>query len=179
MSARARRALAIVLMLVALVGVPIFLVLTVAWPLPDVVDAVRRGGIPEDTFVSKALALALWLLWADLVICMAVEWHAARTAVSPPRLLIGGPLQWAAAWLVAAALLNPARSDSGTEPPQRTPLALALASQEIAETEIMAETVVAVPDVPTHVPSSQSATKQVIVKPRDTLWGLAEEHLGK
>ena len=67
-----------------LVGIPLMLVKIAGWPLPsyfpnpaDVMTAIQQRNIPS-TFVVKALAVLLWLLWAQFA--WASLWELAVNA---------------------------------------------------------------------------------------------------
>jgi len=87
------RCLAAATILVALVVAPPWLLShLVGWPLPttlhldEVTGSLGQGTI-SDAFVFKALAVACWLVWGQVVVCLIVEvvaWARARTATLVP-----------------------------------------------------------------------------------------------
>ena len=104
-----------VALLALLVGIPLVLMATVGWPLPDrwpapsaMLTALQQGNVPAEVVVN-ALAVVVWLLWAQLA--WAVGWELAvngrrltrglRTAPAP---LVAGPLNALAVKLVTGVL---------------------------------------------------------------------------
>lgn len=173
-----RRVMAITAIAIAIIGIPAFLVSAASVPLPPLGEALSNGPFSDTTFVTKSLALACWLMWLDLMVCLAVELWAQLRQSEAPSVSIGGPLQWFAAWLIAAALVAPMRPNAGTLMDTRTPLAVLLASQEVALAE---GTIQPIPQESTHVeavPALQHDILRITVKPRDSLCALAKKYLG-
>lgn len=167
---------ALLLLAVLLAGIPVGL-LAVAGPPPlpstlpslgELLGAITR---PDDgTLLVAALTWAGWIGWATLAVSIAVEIPAAARGVRAPRLPALGPQQRLAAGLVAAAALlftgGTASLAAGPQP------AHADAAHTIAVTELAKETSEA-------QPSAERAPPRVhIVEPGDTLWDIAEHHLG-
>ena len=165
-----------------LAGVPIMSIRLVGWPLPtsvpdpgDVLLAIQQGNIPS-SFVVKAIAAVLWLVWAQFA--------------------------WATVWEIA---VNLRRSERG-ERPTRAPLVGRVFQNGAARlvTSLFAAGVVAAPTVAPLLPTSaaaayettasttaaaaqslgeRSATRTEIrpvwhVQEGDTLWAIAEKALG-
>lgn len=96
-----------------LVGIPLLLVTIAGWPLPtyvpkptDVMTAIEQRNIPS-TFVVKALAVLLWLLWAQFA--WASLWELAVNARrlghnrdTIPAPLVHGGVQRGAARFIAS-----------------------------------------------------------------------------
>lgn len=175
--------------LLALVGgVPAALALWVGWPLPtrvprldEVADALRDTYIPDE-FLIKALALVCWLVWVELMVSLAVEAFAyahGRQAGRVPVATSG--IQRAAARLVAtAALLGaltatrgvPELASRALHPPPTSHLVVA-GELDDATAESKARAAEA------GSPARASEQNPVyVVQPRDTLWRIAECHLG-
>ena len=93
------------------VGAPAVLVGWVGWPLPsavpplsEVTQALRDTYIPDE-FLLEALALVCWLVWVELVASLLVEAVAYARGRKAAALPLAGGLQRAAARLVAAVAL--------------------------------------------------------------------------
>ncbi len=185
------------LVLLALVGgVPVTLWMYVGWPLPHALPtlaelgrALTQNGIP-DTILIDILALGCWAAWAVFAASIVAETAAAVRGRSARRVPMAGPLQALAGSLVAAVLLAflPMAPRAHAQLLPGGPLPAALAAVE--------PTALAHPDpgssrpIPagrlsaaTHRPDTKAAPAPAVprrytVKPRDTLWGIAERELG-
>ena len=180
-----RGVLSLVGVLVLVVGVPVALLTWVGSPLPagvpslsEVADALRDTYIPDE-FLVKALALVCWIVWLELTASVLVEAVAhvrGRKAGSVP---LAGGLQRGAARLVAGvALLSALTATRGlpTSGPSR-PLAPP-AQQAVAFVVDDGKTGAGV-DAPAAAPAAAPVTLPVYeVQRRDTLWDIAETHLG-
>lgn len=167
--------LALVGLVLLLVVVPLGLWALAGWPLPtsvpswsDVTDALGTAHVP-DTVLAKALALVCWLVWLELVASVIVEAVAlirGRRAADVP---LAGPLQKMAGRLVAAVALLTVLSAARSEAPEPTARPLLVPGApvvlDLAGTEAAAEA--PRPALPTYT-----------VQHRDTLWDIAERHLG-
>ena len=196
------RGLAALLGLLALVaGVPVALWLAVGWPLPHAVptvaelwDGLSGSTIPEELF-PKALAVVTWLAWAQFSACLVVEARSAlrgRLAGRVPGAGWGAQ-RLASSLVTAALLLLPSQGLSG--------VAVAAAATPVAVVRVTApsvtaagplgpvtdhapaatasgphETTLAQPQAPEQPPGR--APLHYHVQRRDTLWGIAERHLG-
>ena len=105
---------ALLLLAVLLGGIPFALVHFIGWPLPHQVpttDSLRR---PIDAHtLTKALAVVVWLAWAQFTACVLVELANARRAVGlPAKVPAAGPSQFLARQLVAALLMLTATAAS-------------------------------------------------------------------
>ena len=169
-------------------GVPVALVRWVGSPLPSevpslsqVTEALRDAYIPDE-FLVKAMAMVCWLVWAQLVVSLVLETIAyvrgRRAGVVP----LAGGVQRAAARMVATiALLGVLLSTRGatgtggatsgtalgTVPPARVTL---VADQASGPTDVVAP--------PDAAATAGAPTVECTVQWRDTLWDLAERHLG-
>ncbi len=184
------------LVLLALVGgVPVTLWMYVGWPLPHALPslaelgrALTQNGIP-DTILIDILALGCWAAWAVFAASIVAETAAAVRGRTARRVPMAGPLQALAGSLVAAVLLAflPMAPRAHAQLLPGGPLPAALAAVE--------PTALAHPDpgssrpIPagrlaaTHRPDTKAAPAAAVlrrytVKPRDTLWGIAERELG-
>jgi DNA-binding SARP family transcriptional activator len=190
------RGLAALLGILALVaGVPAALWLAVGWPLPHALPTLaelREGlsstAIPEDLF-PKVLAVVAWLAWAQFTACVVVEarsalrgrlasrvpgagWGAQRLAST----LVAGvmtllPTQGLSAIALASQLRPPAVVRAIAPPEGAVRLDLA-ADQATAATATGPQAVISERKAPDKPPLHYE------VKRRDTLWAIAERHLG-
>ena len=183
-----RGLLALVGVAALVAGVPALLLDWVGSPLPaevpalsEVTSAVRDTYIPDE-FLIKALAFVCWLVWIELVASLLVEALAyvrGRKAGSVP---LAGGLQRAAARLVATvALLGAILATKGMPEPASGPgRPLAPAADPVVAlvvddglqalgAQLAQEQAAAV--APVAAPTYQ-------VQRRDTLWDIAERHLG-
>lgn len=159
-----------------LVGVP-FVLSFVGWPLPSALswDDIRNslgGSTISDTTVLKALAVVGWLAWGQVVATAAVEIHAWSRGRAAPDVPLAGPIQPFVRYLVLALLLSvgTGRSAAADLRPAGATGAIELSVVEACPPGT-AETVV-------EQAPLQPAFVAYTVKPRDSLWNIAEEHLG-
>jgi hypothetical protein len=94
-----------------LAGIPWGLWHWVGWPLPHTIPtwaeasaALTSNGVP-DKLVINALAIVVWIAWADLCLAVVVETAALVGGRKALRLPLAGPLQPLATYLVATAML--------------------------------------------------------------------------
>lgn len=169
-----------VLAAVLLVGVPVALVRAVGNPFPTTVaswDEIRfaltRGQIDAWTWV-KAFALIAWLAWIDLALSFLVELLAAARGRRSRHWAALAPTRWLATRVVAQwTLVASLAVQAGTPGPLTLlPTAAATVAAVVPDLE-PATPARAVSDV---APAGGGA--EVQVGRRDTLWGLAERHLG-
>ena len=183
-----RGAVALVGVVALVVGVPVALLTWVGSPLPaevptlsEVTGAVRDGYI-SDAFLLKTLALVCWLVWTELTASLLVEAVAYARGRKAGVVPLAGGLQRGAARLIAAvALLGAVVATKGL--PERSVRAsqpLAPVSQPVVALVVddgSAHPDAAVPgSAPDAVPGADVPTYEV--QRRDTLWDIAERHLG-
>jgi hypothetical protein len=170
---------------VLVAGVPAALIAWVGSPLPagvpsvsDVTDALRDTYIPDE-FLVKALALVCWIVWFELTASLLVEavaYARGRKAGSVP---LAGGLQRGAARLVAGvALLGAVVASKGmpTPGPSRP---LAPAADPVIALVIDDGNATGGAVAPSATPAAAPAALPVYeVQRRDTLWDIAETHLG-
>ena len=171
---------------VLIVGVPVALLTWVGSPLPaevptvsQVTGAVRDGYIPDE-FLIKTLAVVCWLVWMELTASLLVEAVAYARGRKAGVVPLAGGLQRGAARLVAAvALLGavvatkglPERADRSSQP-------LAPVSQPVVAL-VVDDDRPATGEVPAVAPGAADAEAPTYeVQRRDTLWDIAERHLG-
>jgi Bacterial transcriptional activator domain len=109
------RALGALLLLVLLLGaIPFALVHFIGWPLPHQMPTADSFRQPLNSQVLlKALAVVVWLAWAQFTACVLVELANARRGVGIPAKVPGAaPSQFLARQLVAALLMLTATAAS-------------------------------------------------------------------
>ena len=169
-------ALAVIVALVLVV--PYLLVRYVGNPLPtgvpawdEVVLSLQSRQV-DDSLVVQVLAVVLWVVWAQLLMSLIVEVRAAVRGVKTSAVRGLGATQWLARRLIAQFTLASTlivQANVGLA----LPIAPALADVVPAE--------VVIDDLDGDVtPLSAAAPQGVLVKVQtsDTLWDLAEQHLG-
>jgi LysM domain len=181
----AGRGLVALLGVVGLVaGVPLALATWVGSPLPaevpslsEVTDALRDSYVPDE-FLVKALALVCWLVWIELVASLLVEAVAYARGRRAGHVPLAGGLQRGAARLVATVALLGAVFTSrglpqpgGLPGPPPAPVAQPAVSVVIDHGQAAPGTAPGETAAPTPELSYQ-------VQRRDTLWDIAERHLG-
>lgn len=170
------RSLAAAFTLIALViGLPVALAITRGWPLPssapslDAVGDALGGATISDSVLLDGLACLTWLVWAVLGGCVLVElvaWVRGRAAGHVPG---AGALQLVARRLVVSAtlLLSASRIGAGPSLPVTTTPIVAVIPPSIEQSNAPATPAAEAPQLPTCT-----------VQPRDSLWRIAERHLG-
>lgn len=159
--------------IVALLAVPPWaLSRYVGWPLPDAVPTVNdlaaalRGPIP-DTFVVKALACICWLAWALLASCLVTEIISTLTRQVARAVPLAGLVQPLARQLVVSAslLISLARPAAAAPRPVAAPITVPFHPVGPGDPA----------DAP---PTAETPKRTCVVASRDSLWRLAERHLG-
>ena len=105
---------ALLVLVVLLGGIPTALVHFIGWPLPHQMPTADTFRQPlSDQTLLKALAVVVWLAWAQFTACVLVEFANARHGVGLPARVPGaGPSQFVARQLVAALLMLTATAAS-------------------------------------------------------------------
>jgi DNA-binding SARP family transcriptional activator len=175
---------ALVALAALLVGIPAALWTQLGWPLPhalptwtELIGALSGTTIPDEVLVN-ALAIACWAAWATLAASVTVEAAAALRGRAARRLPLAGPFQALAGVLVAAVLLAflPAPPRAAAAPPS---LAGALATpQHVERPATISPPTVAEPAPPAAQAAPEEPVRRYTVRPRDTLWGIADRELG-
>jgi hypothetical protein len=175
---------------ILVVGVPLALASWVGWPLPSEVptrsqigDALRDTYIPDE-FLVKALAVVCWVVWIELVASLLVEAVAYVRGRKAGAVPFAGGLQRGAARLIATvALLGSLLASKGLSGSGEFGLrALAPATSQPLVT-LVADEPPADPDEPVGragaaVGARLAPPPTYEVQRRDTLWDIAERHLG-
>lgn len=166
---------ALAALVLLLVGVPLGLWAMAGWPLPsslpswdELADALGTAHVP-DTVLTKALALTCWLIWLELVASVVVEAVALLRGRRAAPVPLAGPIQKMAGRLVAAVALLTILGAARGQAPEPAPPPLVVGAPVVvdfgaAEPAVAQE---AAPGLPTYT-----------VQHRDTLWDIAERHLG-
>jgi hypothetical protein len=165
-------------------GVPLALATWVGSPLPaevpslsEVTAALRDSYVPDE-FLVKALALVCWLVWIELVASLLVEAVAYVRGRRAGQVPLAGGLQRGAARLVATvALLGVVFASRGLQQPGglpgRPPAPIAQPAVSVVIDHGQA--------APGAAPGETAAPAPALtyqVQRRDTLWDIAERHLG-
>ena len=104
---------AFVLLVVLLVGVPAGLARFIGWPLPHRVPSMDAFKQPlSQATLVHALAIVVWLAWAQFTACVLIEFRAAKHGGMPKHVFGAGPNQFLARQLVAALLMVTATAAS-------------------------------------------------------------------
>src|SRR5215471_20305144 len=183
----ARGSAALVGVVVLAVGVPLVLAAAAGSPLPDHrprVDAVTRAvadGDVTDTVLVKVLAAVCWLVWFELVVLVTVEATAYARGRRAAAVPLAGPLQPAAARLVAgvaglgAGRLVPVATTGGG-PILRLPVGAPVDLPPPPAAAVAGDP--AAFAGPAAVAIAAGPPPVYEVGRRDTLWDIAERHLG-
>jgi DNA-binding SARP family transcriptional activator len=168
------------------VGVPITLWMLVGWPLPaalpplhEIAQALKRSDISDAT-LFKALALVTWIAWLQLAASMLVEAIAWARGRAAPRLPFAGVTQPAMCKLIASAALLLSSTHLPTSTSLTAGMQMRPATTIAVPVEMPTASLVRV-DTPAHesvTPRTATLTKPYTVIRYDTLWGIADEHLG-
>lgn len=189
-----------------LAGIPWGLWHWVGWPLPHTIPtwaeasaALTSNGVPDE-LVINALAILVWIAWADLCLAVVVETAALLRGREALRLPLAGPLQPLAANLLATVMLLVPQGSLRATIPSPPPIAVVRSIQQLATAQQPARA----PDGPPHAvdtrhspaappvttpsstPRPRTARLRYTVRAadpprgvkRDTLWGIAERFLG-
>lgn len=171
-----RSLLAVVGLAALVIALPIGLAAAQGWPLPSSLPSVGAiahalsGASISDAVLLDGLACLSWVAWALLSGCVLVElmaWARGRTARRVPG---AGAIQLLARHLVVSATLvvTVGRATAG-------PTLASSASPVVASVSPTAATSLA----PVVAPApSEASFPTCTVQPRDSLWRIAERHLG-
>jgi hypothetical protein len=181
-----RGLLSLVGVAVLVAGVPAALLAWVGSPLPagipsfsDVTDALRDTYIPDE-FLVKALALVCWIVWFELTASLLVEAVAYVRGRKAGAVPLAGGLQRGAARLVAGvALLGAVVASKGMPTSGSshllTPAADPVVALVIDDGKAAGDAAAAMNPAPVAAPAAVPVYE---VQRRDTLWDIAEIHLG-
>jgi hypothetical protein len=164
-----------------LVAPPVFLGRAIGWPLPTrlpALDQVREalsGSTIDDHTIIKALALVCWVAWLQILVSIAVEVHAYVRGTIARHVPFGALVQPAVRQLVIAAALILGGLRSSHD------IGLAFASPSPVAALVDPSPSPAAPVAPAPMMTArdeQQPAATITVRPRDSLWRLAERHLG-
>jgi hypothetical protein len=172
---------------ILVVGVPAALTSWVGWPLPtevptlSQVSAALRDTYIPDEFLVKALAVVCWVVWIELMASLLVEAVAHVRGRKAGAVPLAGGLQRGAARLVATvALLGSLLATKGVSssgglglralsPPTSQPVVTLVADETAHDRVARAGAAIG---------ARVAAAPTYEVQRRDTLWDIAERHLG-
>lgn len=156
-------------------GIPALMVRAAGWPLPRrlptlsvIGDALTGGWRPDDRVVISVLALIGWVVWAQIATCTVAELRTARSGRAGPTLPLSAWCRPIAVRLAATlAILAPfaPRAASAAPAPRATPAPITVS-------------VAVAPAAAPAAPEAADARTIHVVRPGDTLWDLAADHLG-
>ena len=175
------------ILVVLTVGTPIALWKLAGWPLPaglptlhDVTQALSRNEISDRT-LFKTLALVGWAAWMQIAASIVVETVAWIRGRAAPRLRFAGSAQSFVCKLIssAALILGSTHMPSvAALPPARPTVTTTSTLRAAVETPTAFLTGADTPARHTIATHLATHTKTYTVVRYDTLWGLAEKHLG-
>ena len=182
------RATAVLLLALAIGGLPFGLVVTVGWPLPTAIptgaEVTQWIGSPlSDGTILKLLAIAAWLLWAALLHAIAAETRAAWRGIplrpADDARPTNNPLRLAAATLITALTIGAVSTGAAaanTEPADATarPAAASHAAPPAKQRAALQEPALQGPAT-FHIGTTSHHT---VVKRGDTLSRIAAQWLG-
>lgn len=161
-----------------LVGVPIFLAVAVGWPLPSAapvwsdITSTLSGATPLDNHVVwKALAILIWIGWAQIALGALVELNAARRGLVTPALRGFGLGQGVAGYLIGAiSLALPATATIAGPAPQPSEAHLLTAPAAFQAPDAFPT------DTARAAPTPQPVIEHVVQR-RENLWSIARSYL--
>ncbi|MFB9732825.1 LysM peptidoglycan-binding domain-containing protein [Ornithinimicrobium kibberense] len=172
---------ALVVLAAILVGLPAVLLALGGNPLPGTLpslDQVRAALLtPDDgTLALTGAKLLGWVVWAALSLSIVVEAISALRGVQPPRLPALSLPQSGMRPLVVAALALFIAAPGGT-----VPAATAAPAPAVTASAPVTAGAGTAPAPVTATPATgteQESTISYVVRPGDTLWSIAAQHLG-
>ncbi|HEY3673049.1 MAG TPA: LysM peptidoglycan-binding domain-containing protein [Acidimicrobiia bacterium] len=193
-TARITRALgALVLLGVLVVGIPWALVHYIGSPLPhhipgwqEIHDTLGQHGIPDDVLL-KALAIVVWISWALLVASLISEAVGVLRGKSARDLPLTSPFQPIARWLVASIAVGILSTSTRPVPTPQPALATSLTTVRMntPTAELVVDLTAPPPAIPAVGAGNGAAEPTVVPQPMvyvvqsgDTLWDIAQQHLG-
>ena len=173
LQALARGVLALLVLAVALVAIPVTLALVAGNPLPshvptlEQVRAVFAAPASDDTLVLAAVRDAAWLVWLAFTTSTLIEVAARTRGRAVPHLPALGTLQLASAKLITTITLMTSAPSAAALAAATTPIAATAPAVPVADST----------PVNAH-PGQHPHAHTYTVKPHDTLWSIAAQHLG-
>lgn len=160
-------------------GIPALLCRAAGWPLPRrlpslsaVGNAFSGGWRPDDQFVMSVLAIIAWIVWAQIGMVVIVELRAIRSGQRIQSLPFSAWCRPIAIRLAATlALLTPFAPRAAGAAPVPRPAVVTVTVPAVAQAE-------ATPAMPMAALDPTPVSTTYVVRVGDTLWDLAETHLG-
>lgn len=169
---------ALITLAALLIGIPVALVALGGNPIPDDLSAFLRPDLGGELFIGTFLPIIGWIAWASFAFTFLCELPAQLRGTRAPSLpAVLKPQQALARTLLAAVALMML----GTSTAQAAVAAPAEAAiEQTTHATTLEETIESV--TPTQEADESTAAPAdlptVTAAPGDTLWGLAEKHLG-
>lgn len=185
-----RGLLAVIALAVFVIGVPVALLLVAPVSIPQnaptwdsVIGAMTR---PDDgRLLLGAIQVIAWVAWAAFTTSVVAELVAAVRRVSAPHIpLLGGTQRLAATLVTTAGLLLATTTPLTSTASARVPVAAVAPLEHV--TVVQSDASSSAPEAPPraaspaarhHAPEA-SPGQTITVQRGDTLWDLAERHLG-
>jgi DNA-binding SARP family transcriptional activator len=177
---------ALLTLLGLVIGVPLALWALAGSPVPaslpslsEVVSGLTQGPIADSTIV-KGIAIIGWLAWLQITLSVIVETVAWGRGLSAPNLFASGPIQPAVRRLIATAALllsSPTMAAATVPSPAVAVVQELVVVPQAANPDLVAMVPIAFDTTTAAIPH-RPALKFQTVQHRDTLWDLAENHLG-
>jgi len=193
--AEVTRALLALVVLAALVGgIPVLLWRLAGWPLPHSLPSVAelRAALTRplpDELIANTLVTLAWVWWAHFLVCLAAETLSAARGRMPVRIPGGRLSQAIAARLIAAILFLTPSANLVQPAVMATPTpvaAVTVTAPQRPHPLLNGAAMTATPsqDAEQRPTEQRPVLKRYVVQPKqpglphDTLWGIAERHLG-
>jgi LysM repeat protein len=160
----------------------VLLAALVGWPLPrqvpdvsGVTESLTDGYVSDEVLVN-VIAIVCWLIWAQLVASIVIEAIASIRGRNAGSVPLSSNAQRVAGRLVAAiALLIVILASRGGQDLAQDAIRPLVAPQVVAVQEIAVAPAVEAPVAPAPIATTGPT---YTVEHRDTLWDIAETHLG-
>jgi DNA-binding SARP family transcriptional activator len=189
------RALLALVVLAALVGgIPVLLWRLAGWPLPHSLPSVAelRAALTRplpDELIANTLVTLAWVWWAHFLVCLAAETLSAARGRMPVRIPGGRLSQAIAARLIGAMLFLTPSANLVQPAVMATPIpvvAVTVTAPQRPHPLLNGIATTATPsqDAEQRPTEQRPVLKRYVVQPKqpglphDTLWGIAERHLG-
>lgn len=166
-----------------LAGVPCLLYIFAGSPLPgalpsgsEVLDTLGSRAI-SDNLLIEIVAVVGWVAWLQVAVSTVIEFAAWGRGRPAPRIRLAGPTQSGVRKLIATAALLLSNPNPAVALPVRQVAAVTMPLEADTPTPALV-TVTPAMNASGATPVSAQALPTYRVVRYDTLWGLAEAHLG-